>query len=117
MREWIMVVCPGCNKEAKPGWKFCVFCRGPLVAGYLDDSSTSSAFTLDVGDSTIAHRVQPKEMQGLVTKTLVVHQGQQALLFNDGRLDNTLAPGNHVMGNILLNKIRDTTVVLFKTSD
>ena len=112
-----MVVCPGCNKEAGPGWKFCVFCRGPLVAGSLDDSSTYSSFAPDVGDSTIAHRVQPRQMQGLVTKTLVVHQGQQALLFNDGRLDNTLPPGNHVMGNILLNKMRNTTVVLFKTSD
>ncbi len=112
-----MAVCPGCNKQVNADWRFCVFCRRPLVAELSGDPAPSAPITQYLGDSTIARRVEPKEMQGLVTKTLVVNKGQQALLFKGGRLENTLTPGNHQMGNILVNRVRDTTVVLFKTGD
>ena len=112
-----MTVCPSCNQQVNEDWQFCVFCRGPLAAGHPSDPATSVTFTQDLSDSTIAHRVEPKEMQGLVSKTLVVNQDQQALLFKGGRLENALTPGSHPMGNILVNRMRDTTVVLFRTGD
>jgi class 3 adenylate cyclase len=56
-------------------------------------------------------------MRGLLNKTVVVGEGETALLFLGGRLDQTLSPGRHSIGNILSSRTRDASVVLFQTSD
>ena len=59
----------------------------------------------------------PGEMGGLLNKTVVVEEGQSALLLIGGKHDLTLSPGKHSMGNILSSRTRDATVVLLRTSD
>ena len=66
---------------------------------------------------TLVRRLGPGQMQGLLNKTLLIEEGQSALLLIGGRLDITLGPGKHSMGNILSSRTRDTTVALLRTAD
>ena len=112
-----MTVCPSCDKEVNEDSKFCIFCRGLLSGQDSSGSLSAPTFTQDLDAQTIAYRVNAKDLRGLINKTLVVHEGQQALLFKDGRLDTTLGVGSHPMGNMLVSRMRDNDIVLFKTGD
>jgi class 3 adenylate cyclase len=112
-----MRVCQSCDQEVNSDWKFCVFCREPLTPQNSSGTTPSDTLTQNLGIETLAHRVKIEEMQGWVNKTLVVNEGQQALLFKGGRLDTTLTPGSHPMGNILGGQLRESSVVLFNTAD
>lgn len=112
-----MTVCPSCDQEVNEDWKFCVFCRGQLSGQDSSGPTPVPTFAQELDSQTIAHRVDAKDLQGLISKTLVVQEGQRALLFKGGRLDNTLGAGSHPMGNILISRTRDTEIVLFRTGD
>ena len=109
-----MPICPGCQKEVQAGWKFCRFCREPLAA---QASEAVASLAEHIPPGILARRIEPREMQGLLNKTVVVEEGQTALLYLGGRHDLTLGPGKHAIGNILSSRTRDATVVLLQTSD
>ena len=109
-----MASCPGCLKEIRKEWKFCRFCGRALLAQTSElETSLREHIPVDV----LARRIGPGEMQGLLNRSVVVEEGQSALLLIGGRHDLTLGPGKHSMGNILASRTRDVTVVLFRTSD
>ena len=99
--------CPGCGREVQAEWRFCRYCGQPLTADI--DELVSSDF--------LARRVLPDELPGLLNKSLTVQEGQAALLLLGGRLDTTLGPGKHIIGNILTAQGQDASVVLFRSSD
>ena len=65
----------------------------------------------------LVRQIQPQEIRGLLSKTLIVEEGQVAVLLVEGRHDATLSPGKHSIGNILTSRGRDATVLLFRASD
>ena len=109
-----MVSCPGCRKEIREGWRFCRFCGHALTA---QDSEPETSLREHIPTAFLARRIGPGEMGGILNKTVVVDEGQSALLFVGGRHDLTLGPGKHSMGNILSSRTRDATVVIVRTSD
>ena len=109
-----MASCPGCRKEIREGWKFCRFCGHALTA---QDSEPETSLREHIATDVLARQIGPGEMGGILNKTVVVEEGQSALLFVGGRHDLTLGPGKHSMGNILSSRTRDVTVVLVRTSD
>ena len=109
-----MPSCPACQIEVRADSRFCPECGRALSAPPAEaEESAENYLPADV----LARRIQSREMQGLFSKTLVVEEGYEALLLLGGRLDITLRPGKHSMGNVLSSRSRDTTVVLFRTSD
>ena len=133
-----MPSCPACQTEVQADSRFCPECghalsappagaaqpaqrippaqAGKPEATSLPAEAEESAERYLPAD-VLARRIQPREMQGLFSKTLVIEEGYEALLLLGGRLDTTLTPGKHSMGNFLSSRTRDTTVVLFRTSD
>ena len=109
-----MATCPSCQREVQDGWKFCRFC-GQGMAPQAPPEVTSVSDYLP--SEVLARHLEPKDMQGILSKTLEVEEGQLALLFVGGRNDATLGPGKHSIGNILTSRGRDATAVLFQTSD
>ena len=109
-----MPTCPACQTEALADSRFCPGCGRPLPAPPPEAEESAEAY---LPADVLARRIQPRDMQGLFSKTLVVEEGYEALLLLGGRLDTTLRPGKHSMGNVLSSRSRDTTVVLFRTSD
>ena len=112
-----MATCPKCQREVGEA-KFCRYCGQPLTR---DAPAAEAAAEAAVGDylpsDLLARTVRPGEMRGLLSKTLVIEEGQVALLMVGGQNDATLGPGRHSIGNILSSKGRNTSVVLFRTSD
>ena len=109
-----MLSCPKCGKEAQEGWKFCRPCGYDLASPAAEPEATVTAH---VPADDLMRRLDPGQMQGLLNKRVVVEEGQTALLFLGGRLDQTLGAGSHSIGNILSSHNRDASVVLFQTSD
>ena len=121
-----MLNCPQCGKEVQEGWKFCRSCGHDLASPSVHPGISNTAETeVSVTDHVppddsirdLMRRLDPAQMQGLLNKRVVVEEGQTALLFLGGRLDQTLGAGNHSIGNILSSRTRDASVVLFQTSD
>ncbi len=109
-----MASCPACRTEVQADSRFCPECGRALSAPPAEaEESAENYLPADV----LARRIQSREMRGLFSKTLVVEEGFEALLLLGGRLDTTLGPGKHSMGNVLSSRSRDTNVVLFRTSD
>ena len=109
-----MTSCPGCQRETEAGVNFCGFC-GHSLSGPAPESGADLSERLQ--GSVLMRRIEPREMQGLLNKTVVVDEGQAALLLIAGRLDRDLGPGKHSIGNILSSTARDASIVLFQTSD
>ena len=109
-----MPICSGCREVVQEGWKYCRFC-GHDLASQSPDAESSLGRYLPPDD--LMRRMEPREMQGLLNKTVVVEEGQSALFFIGGRHDLTLGPGKHSVGNILSSRGRDAEIVLFRTSD
>ena len=119
-----MPTCPSCQKEVQQQAKFCRFCGqslAPTAAGpqpaVADAPTGEVSLTDQFPAETLVRRLGPGQMQGLLNKTLLIEEGQSALLLIGGRLDLTLGPGKHSMGNILSSRTRDTTVALLRTAD
>ena len=109
-----MPICSGCRKVVQEGWKYCRFCGHDLASQSPDSESSFGRF---LPPDDLMRRMEPREMQGLLNKTVVVEEGQSALFFIGGRHDLTLGPGKHSVGNILSSRGRDAEIVLFRTSD
>ena len=109
-----MPSCPACKTEVQPDSRFCPECARALPAPPVEVEEPAEDY---LPTDVLARRIQSRQMQGLFSKTLVVEEGYEALLLLGGRLDTTLGPGKHSMGNVLSSRSRDTTVVLFRTSD
>ena len=109
-----MPSCPACHTEVQAVSSFCPECGRALPAPPVEAEESAEGY---LPADMLARRIQSRDMQGLFSKTLVVEEGYEALLLLGGRLDTTLAPGKHSMGNFLSSRSRDTTVVLFRTSD
>ena len=109
-----MTICPACQTEVQADSRFCPECGRAQSAQPAEVEESAEAY---LPADVLARRIQSREMQGLFSKTLVVEEGYEALLLLGGRLDAPLGPGKHSMGNILSARSRDTTVVLFRTSD
>ena len=109
-----MTSCPCCKREIDAGGKFCGCCGHHLASPTPDlKSANSDHLWLDV----LMRYINPSEMRGLLNKTVVVKEGQSALLFMGGRHDRTLGPGLHSIGSILSATTQDASIVLFQTSD
>lgn len=109
-----MLSCPHCGKEVQDGWKFCGFCSSAL--GSPSEATQVSIAAHGLADD-LMRRLDPGQMKGLLNKRVVVDEGQTALLFLGGRLDQALGAGSRSIGNILSSRTRDASVVLFQTSD
>ena len=109
-----MPTCPDCRIEVDESWKFCRYC-GHAVASPAPEPEIPVAAQLPADDLMV--RLGPGQMRGLLNQTVVVEEGHAALLMLGGRLDQTLSPGKHSIGNILSSRTRDASVILFRTSD
>ena len=109
-----MISCPGCHRETEAGGNFCGFCGHPLASPAPESGSDLSE---QLPGDVLMRRIVPGEMQGLVNKTVVVEEGQAALLLIGGRHDRDLGPGKHSIGNVLSSTTRDASIVLFQNSD
>ena len=109
-----MPSCPKCQRDVDAEWRFCRFC-GQTLAGEAAPSTASVGGHLSTG--LLARRIQPNEMQGLLSKALMVEEGQVAVVLVGGRHDATLGAGKHSIRNVLTSRGRDTSVVLFRASD
>ena len=108
-----MPSCPKCRRDVGE-WKFCRYCGQALTSEAPADQVAGSDY---LPADLLARAVGPREMRGLLSKTLVVEEGQLALLLVEGQNDATLGPGKHAIGNILTSRGRNTSVVLFRISD
>lgn len=102
-----MPICPACNAQVPEEANFCNNCAYTLT------EFIAELVPADV----LARRLRHDEMTGFLHKSLEIEEGQAALLFIGGKHDLTLRPGKHSMGSILSSRGRDTSAVLFKTSD
>ncbi|PKB72747.1 MAG: hypothetical protein BZY75_05410 [SAR202 cluster bacterium Io17-Chloro-G7] len=109
-----MQKCPQCGKETREGAKFCPGCGSDLSSPATNPDLPIAA-NIPAGD--LMRRLDAGQMQGMFNKRVVVEEGQTALLFLAGRLDQTLGAGSHSIGNILSSRTRDASVVVFQTSD
>ena len=105
-----MSICPSCQQDTQDDWKFCRRCGHQLQ----EIQMSSDEF---VPSGIVARLISPSDMEGLLNKTLVIQEGQAAMLMVDGRFDTTLGPGRHSIGNVLRSKPRNSTVALYRTSD
>ncbi|MFW6388361.1 MAG: double zinc ribbon domain-containing protein [Desulfohalobiaceae bacterium] len=115
--------CPGCGKECAGGANYCAHCGQPVQAGggqgmqcpqchvrlsSADRFCPGCGFRLGGGHGPVVNAAQWRrtegdfavlldagQMQKDLKGTLVVEQGTCALLFEDGRLVEQLAPGRH----------------------
>ncbi len=82
-----MPSCPGCRNEVQPGWKFCRFCGHVLappaaeapVAPMVPTVSvieSEAPLAEDIPADELMRRIEPRAMQGLLNKTVVVEEGQ-----------------------------------------
>ena len=106
--------CPKCGKEVRPGWVFCKGC-GLRLPAPVPEPETSLAD--QTSGAILVRRIDSGEMQGLLNKTVVVEEGQSAVLLVEGRHDVTFGPGKHNIGNVMSARARDAAVVVFQTSD
>ncbi len=91
-----MPSCTQCHRDVQAEWKFCRFCGQALApTAPSADEPIGGLLTPEL----LAHRVRPGDMKGLLTRTLVVEEGQAALLLIGGRHDETLGPGNPIPGH------------------
>ena len=109
-----MAACPGCQREIVGQSKFCRYCGHPLTG---EPAAATESVRENLPPGVLVRRVQPGEMQGLLTKTLEVEEGQAAMLLVGGRHDRTLGPGKHSIGSMLRSSVRSTSVVLFRAAD
>ena len=109
-----MISCPGCHRESEAGGKFCGFCGHPLVSNVPETGVDTSE---RLSGNALMRRIDSGDMQGLMNKTVVVEEGQGALLLIAGRHDRNLGPGKHSIGNVLSSTTRDASIVLFQNSD
>ena len=109
-----MISCPSCHRETEAGGNFCGVCGHPLASPTPETGADSSEH---LQSDVLMRRIEPGGMQGLLNKTVVVEEGQAALLLIGGRHDRNLPPGKHSIGNILSSTTRDASIVLFQASD
>ena len=109
-----MTSSPGCQREIEAGGNFCGFCGHPLASPTPDSKeAVSENLPLDV----LMYRIEPGEMQGLLNKTVLVEEGQSAMLLIGGRHDRNLGSGKHSIGSILSSSTQNASILLFQTSD
>ena len=109
-----MISCPVCHRESEAGGEFCGFCGQPLAS---PSPETEAEISEHLPGDVLMRRIESGEMQGLLNKTVVIEEGQSAMLLIAGRHDRNLGPGKHSIGNVLSSTTRDASIVLFQTSD
>ena len=72
-----MPSCPRCEKEVQEGWKFCRYCGHPLIDEVPEPETSLGE---PISSDLLARRIDPGEMRGLLNKTVVVEEGQSAIV-------------------------------------
>ena len=109
-----MISCPGCHRDTESGGNFCGFCGHPLSSPVTESGEDISEH---LAADVLMRRLETGGLQGLLNKTVVVEEGQAALLLIGGRYDRSLGPGKHPIGNVLSSATRGASIILFQTAD